>query len=372
MVRKRIGILTSFVALAVATAAHSAAPPLGPTADPLPPGALARLGSARLRHGGLVRAVGFSPDGALLASASHDRTVSLWEVPTGSERLRLRGHDGDVLALAFAPNGTLLASAAADSTVRLWALRGKDAGKEVRRFTFRADSVDGLAWSPDGKTLAAAGEGVLFLWGAVRRQPIRRLSQERGVRCLAWSGDGKLLASTGEARAVALWSLSTDKVVRTFGDEGVNCLSFSPQGHTLVTWEEGGVFRLWDADWGRQVRTWGAPSSAERGPVYQVAFSPDGKAVAADSTDGSIGLWDPATGKRGQRLVGHAGRCTLRQLAAAPGAEHLRTPRAVEVPERIGTREARAVLAALAAGAPEADLTRDARSALKRLGEKAP
>src|SRR5262249_6696367 len=80
-----------------------AGPPADALGDPLPAGARARIGTARFHHGGLVRGLAFAPDGRTLASASHDHTVSLWEVPGGRELIRFRGHADDVLAVAFAP-----------------------------------------------------------------------------------------------------------------------------------------------------------------------------------------------------------------------------------------------------------------------------
>src|SRR5579884_1475541 len=105
--------------------------PANATDDPLPAGAIARLGSMRFRHGAVVNGVAFSPDGKILASGGDDSTIRLWDRATGRELRALRGHQGAVTALAFVPNGKMLASASWDETVRLW---DTAAGKEVRRF----------------------------------------------------------------------------------------------------------------------------------------------------------------------------------------------------------------------------------------------
>src|SRR4051794_14666044 len=97
-----------------------------PVKPSLPEGAAARLGTPDLRHGGVVRCLAFSLDGKRLASASHDGTVSVWEVPTGKEALRLLGHEADVTCVVWL-DGKHVASGSGDGTVRVWAAAGPTA-----------------------------------------------------------------------------------------------------------------------------------------------------------------------------------------------------------------------------------------------------
>jgi WD40 repeat protein len=78
--------------------------------DPLPTGALARLGTLRWRHGSYISRVAFSPDGKTLASGSPDGQVLLWQVATGKQIRRLKGHGGSISAVVFSPDGTMVAS----------------------------------------------------------------------------------------------------------------------------------------------------------------------------------------------------------------------------------------------------------------------
>ena len=200
-----------------------------PSGDPLPSFARLRIGTARFRHGGLVRAIAFSSDGKRLASAGHDGTVSVWEVPTGRELFRFRGHGGDVMCVAFSADGKVVASGGADGAVRLWSTQGATSGKELCALMGKAEAIEALAFSPDGKVLAVGGDdGLLRLFDASGSKLLRQMSQDRGIRCVSWSADGKTIATNAAQHSVALWNARQGTLSRQFGNEAVNALSFSP------------------------------------------------------------------------------------------------------------------------------------------------
>jgi len=101
----------------------------------------------------------FPPDGALLATASCDRTVRLWQVPDGVERVVLTSHTSCVLACAFSPDGALLATASIDQTVRLWQVATGRCHCALRL----AGPVLGIAWHPTASLLCAVGGAGVYL-----------------------------------------------------------------------------------------------------------------------------------------------------------------------------------------------------------------
>lgn len=302
-----------------------AAPPA--TDDPLPRGALARLGSPRLRHGGTIRALAFSLDGKSLASASHDRTVSVWDAATGQERLRLTGHEFDVTCLAWL-SGARLASGAADGSVRIWSTTGPAAGIEVHKLTFTADSVLSLALSPSGKILAVGcDDGKAHLIDLASRDTLRTLEHGGAVTALAWSPDGAALAAAGGSdQGLTLWSAADGKARARVGGLAPVALAWSPDGKALAAWEAGDTVRLWATD-GKEGRSWKArPGEDDRAFCYQLAWL-DGKRLLTGLSTGEAVAFDVTTAKPELRINAHAGRVSAlavsaRGLIATAGADH--------------------------------------------------
>ena len=193
-------------------------------------------------HLASVRAVAFSPDRRLIATAGNDGAVRVWDVAGGREVLCLQGHTDRAKSVAFSPDGRRIASAGEDGTVRLWDIAS---GAEVLVFRHHLDQVYGVAYSPDGRRIASASEdGTVKLWNAATGETFRTL------RGLADEVHNREFRQGRSQHRDALGRIHSDRA--------------------------GGV-----------------------------AFSPDGRQVAAAAWDGSVKVWDAATAAELLTLRGH-------------------------------------------------------------------
>jgi WD40 repeat protein len=248
-------------------------------------------------HTGMVRGLAFSPDGTLLATGSFDRTVRLWECRTGKPWAQLEGHPGVVRDLAFSPDGSLLVSGGGQRCVKLWDVKAR---KELA--TLRKDPPPdteypptSLAVSPDGKLVATGSDaGAIALRDSLSGAVVRTLKGHSDtVSALAFSRDGSLLASCSPDGIVKLWAPSSGKEVRTLKgpDCAVNALAFSPDGKMLATGSYDRGVRLWQVKGGFSPRL----LSGHAASVRAVAFSPDGNLLASGGSDREVRLWDTRT-----------------------------------------------------------------------------
>jgi WD40 repeat protein len=300
--------------------------------DPLPEGAIARLGTIRLRHCSEVNSVIFTLDGKSLIAADAaygsdgiDHHIRIYDPTTGAPVRSFLGHPSGDEQLALSPDGKLLAGIGGAHSVCLWDMA---TGRLLREFGAHAvgevSNLIHLAFSPDGKTLTTVGgaSGIQF-WDVATGERVRRLDcMEHGWH-VAYSPDGKLLAAGGW-EGLQLWDVATGKIVwQIKSAAGIHAAAFSPDGKTLAVGDEAGSVLLVAPADGKEVRRWQAHAEINKNnrSTRCVAFSPDGKTLASGGDDGLIYLWDPLTGKKTRELCGHLG--TVWSVAFSPDGRTL-------------------------------------------------
>ncbi len=263
--------------------------------DPLPKGAIARLGTIRFNQP-FPWSLAFSPDGKILASGGHDNRIRLWDPDTGKETRILEGHKASVYCIAFSGDGKLLVSGSEDTELRLWDV---ETGAEQRRFQGHTAPVYRIALSPNGKLLASGcGAGMLRLWDTETGKMIRTLSSDTHVvHALAFSPDGKYLAFHKRwDEGIQLVDMAEGKLVRTFEGhkKSVEELIFAADGRTLFSCSMDNTIRSWDVASGKELRRYGDGKKN----VRCLALAPNGKTITYGThPDGMVHIWDLAAHK---------------------------------------------------------------------------
>ena len=308
-------------------------------------------------HSNSVVSVAYSPDGQTLASGSWDKTIKIWQIPASISKApvqqpqaqvsqpvvstppsqyviglialfllitpglvilsqilsqiyynlytpsptsianlpsdislekTLEGHSDSVNSVAYSPDGQTLASGSNDETIKVWNVK---TGNLLQTLKGHSELVYSVAYSPDGQTLASGSyDNTIKLWDINTGNLLQTLTGHSDwVRSVAYSPDGQTLASGSNDETIKLWNVNTGSLLQTLEGHSywVKSLAYSPDGQTLASGSDDNTIKLWNIKTGKLLQTFTAHSRS----VSSLAYSPDGQTLASGSSDNTIKIW---------------------------------------------------------------------------------
>ena len=249
---------------------------------------------------GRFRALVFSPDDSKIIGGGF-RRIGIWNVANGGLVKELSGHRAYITDFSLSPDGQLLASSSEDTTVRIWNLK---TGESTVFAKEKEDPIMGVAFSPDGKFIATASgddtrptqPGHVKLYSVESGELVREFAKhDRVATKVRFSPDGKLLASTSFDEKVLIHDVESGKPVGLYEEHGrpTNGVSFLPGGNRLVSIGGGRAvghndIHVWDRE---TAKTLALLEDIHKGPVVDLAVSPDGSRFVTVSRDKMAILW---------------------------------------------------------------------------------
>ncbi len=250
-------------------------------------------------HQSPIETLDFSPDGSRLLSGSRDQLAKLWNVETGEELLTIKGHRGRITHAHFLDDNDIL-TASYDTTVAVW-----DSEEMIQggiRATLDQGWVSSVAWGPDGSW---------FIFTDGNRSAYRvdadtgeRLQAYQGNQKQLWacavSSDGKVLLTGGDDHSIFVWNVASGEQLFVLeGHKGtIRNFAFSPNNQAFVSASNDDIIRLWSVEDGKEIAQFVGHDKS----VTDVSWLPDGKRFVSTSYDATVRVWEVATKEEMMRM----------------------------------------------------------------------
>lgn len=263
----------------------------------------------------------YSPDGRTLVSSGESEAIRVWDAETGELVRLLPGHPERVRGLAMSPDGKLIASSGTDGSVKVWDYR---AGRLLHTFTNHVGKwTRDVAFSPDGRFLVpAAYNGKLSVWDLASGKVVRTIPMPGRTADVLFTPDGRSIVAASredDAPLIRFIDFETGRVGLALNHSNMLAdIAITRDGRWLASGKGGGEVRLWELPAGRLVRL--LQATEKKGIVEAVAFSPDGRILAA-AVNNIVYLWERASGRLLHRLTGI--NESVNSLAFSPDGEEL-------------------------------------------------
>jgi len=288
-----------------------------------------------------VRSLAWSPDGSQLAVGSADHTITIWDVKSGKLLLTITDHVKSIRELAWSPDGRILAAGDQGGAIYLWdPLTGKLIEQVAKENEL--DALGYLDWSPNGYFLTYTGNrNYINGWNVDRREKTVFAQSQSGITGISWSPDDTKLANSSTGGKVTVWDRQTGKSIWVIDAHTgwANDVDWALDGSLLASGGDDGELKIWDPKTGKLVShstgtirvfgvafspavvsqvAWGSGAGeviitesdvpdrrlkAGSGQVWVVAWSRDGKQLAAGTEGNTVFVWDAATDQQIQLLT---------------------------------------------------------------------
>lgn len=287
-------------------------------------------------HAESVLSIAYSHDGKYIATGSYDNTIKIWDARTGGEVMtlpdnsnssKIEPHTEGIRSVAFSPDGKLLASASIDRSVIIWNIEIKNPILKVEL----SSSIFSVAFSPDGEELAisvASGFVIQYDIESHQANMVYKQVDDDDARipcdnldCVRYSHNGKLMAHTPDDNTFRIWDVRSRSEQRSFGGHSakVASVAFSRDGKYIASASADKTIKLWSVSSGEELRTFTGHTDA----VTSIDFSPDGKYIVSASLDKSVRVWDITQETPYITLPGHTDK--VNAIAFSPDGVHFAT-----------------------------------------------
>ncbi|PKI41252.1 hypothetical protein CRG98_038364 [Punica granatum] len=258
-----------------------------------------------------VTTLDWNGEGTLLATGSYDGQARIWST-NGELKTTLSKHKGPIFSLKWNKKGDYLLTGSCDRTAIVWDVKAEE---WKQQFEFHTGPTLDVDWRNNVSFATSSTDNMIYVCKIGETRPVKTFAGHQGeVNCVKWDPTGSLLASCSDDITAKIWSMKHDKYLHDLKEHSkeIYTLRWSPTGPgtnnpnqqlVLASASFDSTVKLWDVELGKLIYS----LNGHRGPVYSVAFSPNGEYLASGSLDNSVHIWSLKEGKIVRTYTGSGG-----------------------------------------------------------------